>query len=289
MNPNQITETKKIRGAFLKNIAFVTIVFGLSLLGAKLAPATLLYATSSSDSKIYQVDTLTGAPVSAYFTALQSPDSLMFDSMGNVIYTALSAGNVRSYNPNTAADSMISSGLSGPADVSLEPGGLTMLVSEFSGGKIDRINLTHSGSYPTTPSANGTNPEGIAYDAAGHLFANLGVRGSFGSVAEVRGKNQPGYRRDIRHKQSTFPVWTDWPTTPLTHMLYAASLYGYGNTGLAGTVYQIDPNNLNNVVDLGATHSVEHQVRGWYHLGRPRTRLRRFCAVLPAWRRWLHV
>ena len=64
----------------------------------------------------------------------------MFDSMGNVIYTALSAGEVRSYNPNTTADSFIAGGFNKPADVALEPGLTTMLVSEFGGGKIDRIN-----------------------------------------------------------------------------------------------------------------------------------------------------
>ena len=66
----------------------------------------------------------------------------MFDSSQNVIYTRIITGQVRLYNPTTLTDSLIASGFNGPADMALEPGGNSMLVSEFHGGNIDRINLT---------------------------------------------------------------------------------------------------------------------------------------------------
>ncbi|MBA3960470.1 MAG: hypothetical protein H0X40_01015 [Chthoniobacterales bacterium] len=182
--------------------------------------------------------------------ALQSPDSLMFDAMGNVVYTAINAGTVHSYNPNTLVDSVISSGLSSPADVALEPGGNTMLVSEFNGGKIDRIDLT-THVRTTLYSAPGTNPEGTAFDGAGNLFANLGVRGSPGSSGKYVAKINP-LTGAILGQTINLPGLDGLTYDSYSHMLFAASLYNV--TGTTGTVYQIDPNNLNNVVDLGQTH-----------------------------------
>ena len=190
----------------------------------------------------------------------------MFDSMGNVIYTALSAGEVRSHNPNTTADSLIASlgSSSLPADVALEPGLTTMLVSEFGGGKIDRIDLVNP-LHPVVqlwPPANGAgsgNPEGLAYDNAGHLFANLGVRG----VSTDPPKKYVAQINPVTGailQQSPCPPGGGPPCLPsldgltydsFTHMLYAASTFGK-------TVFQINPINLS-VVDLGQTYGWNSQ------------------------------
>ena len=225
-----------------RKAALTVAALSLLLLGTERAPGTLLYATSSSDNKIYQVDTVTNA-VTPYFTAVQSPDSLMFDTLGNVIYTALSAGTVRSYNPNTLVDSLITGGLNGPADVALEPGGTTMLVSEFYGGNIDRIDLTND-ILTTLYSAPGTNPEGTAFDAFGNLFGNLGIRST--SAQKYVAQIDPTAGTILHQSPNLFSL--DGLTyDPFSHKLYAASIFG-------NTVYQVDPSNLSSVVDLGLAH-----------------------------------
>lgn len=245
MNNNKHIHTSGTLIFNFKKAAFATILLSLLLAGNRRASATVIYATSSSDDKIYQVNTVTNL-VSPYFTAQKPPDSLMFDSMGNVIYTEFNNGRVRSYNPNTLVDSPIKSGLSGPADVVLEPGGNTMLVSEFNAGRIDRIDLTtHALSVLVTPANAGPNPEGLAFDNVGNLFANLGLRNGTALtkfVAQI--DTLTGL---ILHQSPNLPSLDGLTYDPYSGMLFAASLYG--TTG--GTVYEIDPNNLSNVVDLG--------------------------------------
>ena len=131
MNKKQFTHVGELLISHFTSTAPALLALGLFLAGSTRTSATLLYATSSNDNVIYSDDSLIPNSRVMYFTALKSPDCLMFDTLGNVIYTALSAGEVRSYNPNTAVDSLISSGLNGPADMALEPGGQTMLVSEY--------------------------------------------------------------------------------------------------------------------------------------------------------------
>ncbi len=247
-----ITHIRKLIISVPRKAARMVAVVILFLCGTERAPATLLYATAG-DGHIYQVDTLANTAIS-YHIAPDSPDSLMFDTMGNVIYTAINVGLVRSYNPNTTFDSVIASGLNGPVDVALEPGGNTMLVSKFGGGGIDRINLVNP-AHPRTPlvlpADTGPNPEGIAFDSAGNLFANLGVRGAPGSSGKYVAKINP-ITGLILSQTKLLPGLDGLTYDSYSHMLYAASLYNTG--GVTGTVYQIDPTNLNNVVDLGQAH-----------------------------------
>jgi len=243
---SQTTRTREPLISLSRKAALTVAVLSLLLLGSQRAGATILYATSSSNNVIYQDNSLIPNSATPYFTALQSPDSLMFDTLGNVIYTALSAGTVRSYNPNTVVDSVITSGLSGPADVALEPGGNSMLVSEFNGGKIDRINLT-THLVTNLYSSSGTNPEGIAYDNAGNLFANLGVR-SGSALTKYLAKINP-VTGAILGQTANLSSLDGLTYDSYSHMLFAASIFG-PPSGPGGTVYQIDPNNLNNVVDI---------------------------------------
>ena len=245
-NKRQTTRKREPLISVSRKAALTVAVLGLLLFGSQRADATILYATSSSNNVIYQDNSLIPNSATPYFTALQSPDSLMFDTLGNVIYTALSAGTVRSYNPNTVVDSVITSGLSGPADVALEPGGNSMLVSEFNGGKIDRINLT-THLVTNLYSSSGTNPEGIAYDNAGNLFANLGVR-SGTALTKYLAKINP-VTGAILGQTANLSSLDGLTYDSYSHMLFAASIFG-PPSGPGGTVYQIDPNNLSNVVDI---------------------------------------
>ena len=114
MNKKQFTHIWESLISLFRNAAPALTALGLLLAGNERTSATILYATSSSPSAIYQDNSLVPLSNTLYFTPLKTPDSLMFDSMGNVIYTAISAGEVRSYNPNTTVDSLVASGLPGP-------------------------------------------------------------------------------------------------------------------------------------------------------------------------------
>ena len=125
-----------------------------------------------------------------------------------------------------------------------------MLVSEFNGGRIDRINLT-SPIHPLTqlwpPSTgNGSgNPEGLAYDNSGRLFANLGTRGQpTDPPAKFVAQIDP-VTGTILNQSPCPPCLSSLDGLtydPFTNMLYAASLFGQ-------TVYRLNPNNLSSPPD----------------------------------------
>lgn len=225
--------------AAYRNTAFAVMALCLISVGSERAPAAILYATSvpTTGGEIYQVDTVANT-VAPYLNTQYPTDSVMFDSAQNVIYTRIGTGEVRLYDPNSATDSLIANGFSGPADIVLEPGGNSMLVSEFYGGRIDRINLT-THAVSTLLSPVGSGPEGLAYDGT-RLFANLGVRstGAQKYVAEI----DPVTGAILA--QSPLLSSLDGLTyDPYSHHLFASSLYG-------NTVYELDPNNLSIVQDL---------------------------------------
>jgi hypothetical protein len=275
-NLQKVTVTKRERLISASRKGALTVaVLSLFLFRNERAGATLLYATASApDSHIYTDQSLIPSSQVPYFLAALSPDSLMFDTMGRILYTAISAGQVRIIDVNAnPQDSLIAPQpgnplLNHPADVLLEPGGHTMLVSEFGlillgGGKIDRIDLV-SPSHPITqlwPPSNGSgsgNPEGLAYDNVGRLFANLGLRGLNPTDPPAKYVAQLDPVTGAILHQSPCPPQGGSPCLSsldgltydsFTQKLYAASLYGK-------TVYQIDPNNLSSPVDL-------RQLYGW--------------------------
>jgi hypothetical protein len=135
-------------------------------------------------------------------------------------------------------DELLASGFNSPVDMTLEPGGGTMLVSELNGGKIDRIDLTaHQVSVLATP---GGNPEGLAYDCDGRLFANLGVRsdGATKYVAEL----DPVTGATLR--VSPMLNFLDG----LVYDTFSGKLYA--TTFFSNGLYAIDPDNLSNVTPL---------------------------------------
>jgi sugar lactone lactonase YvrE len=171
--------------------------------------------------------------VTPVFTTIGGPDSLIFDGNNNIIYTNLtSLHQVREYNTTTNTDSLIAGNFNDPADLVLEPGGQTILMSDFLSGQIFRINLTtHAVS---TLGTYGGNPQGTAYDSTGRLFANLGTRtgGATSFVAQlnpVTGAVLAVSANLVSLDGLTFD--------PFSGKLYGASLNGNG-------IYQIDPNTL---------------------------------------------
>jgi sugar lactone lactonase YvrE len=162
----------------------------------------------------------------------------MFDPAQRAIYTLHYAGEVRRYDPSSATDTGIASGLNFPADIALEPGGNTMLVSEIWAGKIDRINLTSFA--VTTLLTPGGNPEGLAYVGT-RLFANLGNRygGPTGKyVAEI-----DPVTGNVLATSPGLDSLDGLTYDSFSGRLYASSLYG-------NLVYSFDPNNLSNFSDV---------------------------------------
>jgi DNA-binding beta-propeller fold protein YncE len=179
---------------------------------------------------------LTTNQVTPVFNTVGTPDSLLFDASNNIVYTNLGTGQVRSYNPTTKIDSLLASGFNDPADLVLTPDKGSVLVSDFLGGTIAKVNLathqvTQLGNY-------GGNPQGTAFDAAGHLFAVLGTRsgGATSFVAQL----DPTTGAILN--QSPNEVQLDGMTyDPFSGKIYSPSLAGNG-------IYQFDPTTLSAVL-----------------------------------------
>lgn len=100
-------------------------------------------------------------------------DSLIFDTHGDIVYSVIGTNNLGLYNLNTHSNTIIASAGPGVADLALDPGGASFLVSNAFDGSIDRVNLTTH--VVSTLYNGGLRPDGLAFDGSGHLFAVLGL------------------------------------------------------------------------------------------------------------------
>jgi DNA-binding beta-propeller fold protein YncE len=212
-------------------IGFAVLVQLLSVT-AEATAGQILYATSLTGQQIVKVDTATNQVIPV-FNTVGEPDSLVFDTHGNIIYTSLNKGQVRLFNPSTQVDTLLGGGLAGPADLALTPSGDSVLVSEANGGKIFKIDLaTHKGSQL---GSYGGVPQGLAFDAVGHLFAVLGFRSAKADSFIAQLDPMTGAILN----QSTKEIALDGLTyDPFSKMLYSGSTEGSG-------IYQFDPASLN--------------------------------------------
>jgi len=151
-----------IRSAMLASIAILCI--------SPRSWSQSLYATSETKQELVEVNISTGV-VSVLYNVGSNPDSLIVDSLGGILYTVQKAGTVDRFDPSTGLNSVIASGFSYPRDLVLDPGGATLLVSNYNRGEIDRVNLATGA---VTPLLKGQHTvDGMAYDAQGDLFANV--------------------------------------------------------------------------------------------------------------------
>jgi sugar lactone lactonase YvrE len=191
----------------------------------------LLYATRLAGQQVVAVNTGNNS-VTPVFNTIGQAESLVFDTNGNIVYTNLLAGQVRSYNPNTLVDTLLASGFNQTADLALMPSGTSVLMSDYAGGTISKINLntqvvTQLGNY-------GGNPQGTAFDAAGDLFAVLGSRS--GSPTSFIAQLNPTTGAILQ--QSVGEIALDGLTfDPFSGKLYSPTSFGNG-------IYQFDPTTL---------------------------------------------
>jgi len=226
---------------FCQKMALSILALTLALVPIGKASAATLYATSIGGSQIDKVNTVANTETTFIHTP-SAADSIIFDASGNMLYTELYTGQIRRYNPTSLVDSAVTLpySLSNPADMALDPGGATMLVSEYAAGRIDRVNLTTGAITPLlTP---GGNPEGLAY-VGNKLFANIGYR--YGGVTGKEVVQIDPVTGAILAVSPGLDSLDGLTYDPYSGLLYASSLFG-------NKIYSIDPNNLNNVQDVTA-------------------------------------
>jgi sugar lactone lactonase YvrE len=111
-------------------------------------------------------------------------DSLFFDPSGRIVFSELDDGTVAAYNPNTHTTVDLATGLASPIDMALEPSLTSLLVSDSTSNSLGRVSL--AGGLIGTLHLGGR-PDGVTYDAAGHLFVNVsgGFQVNNSSVEEI--------------------------------------------------------------------------------------------------------
>jgi hypothetical protein len=173
------------------------------------------------------------------------PDSLLFDTKGNIVYTVFTrnagggagSGQVRSFNGTT--DSLIAGGFSPElVDIALDPSGASVLVSDrnITGGEIgniDRVNLTTG--VVTVLTAGVNTVDGIAYDTkTGGLFALLTPGGASGQRL-VQIDPTTGAITNTGDATSSFGFMDGLTYDPVSDKFYA---------GLGGCLQTFDPNSV---------------------------------------------
>ena len=195
----------------------------LALISTGGQAATVFGSIFTDPGKLVRIDT-TSHTVTPILTTGSDPDSLIFDTSGRLIYTVFGANQVRRFDPATSSDTLISGGFSGPLDLALEPGGQTVLVSNNTGVRIDRLNLSTG---VTTPFFTNGGGGGITYDTSGRLFAVIpGLLVQLDPVTAAVLQTTPGV---ITLDGLAFD--------PVTGSLYATD-------GEGGHIFRFNPNNL---------------------------------------------
>src|SRR5579862_877997 len=146
---------------FAKCALAIALVLTVSIPTAK--ADELIYWTDASKYHLNQFDLTTSTNVVLDTTpgsgATNIPDSLIFDSKGNIIYSVYAGsptGSLRLFSPGPpSSDTLISTGPGAGfsnqiVDLALDPGGATVLVSDRHLNSIDRVTLSTGASVVLT-------------------------------------------------------------------------------------------------------------------------------------------
>jgi hypothetical protein len=238
-------------GNFVRRVALAAVVAGVAST-ASAASIPILYGSANGTS-LFKFDLTTDTFTTILSTAFSpvSPDSLVVDSLGRIIYTSDSNGTVHRVNADGTGDVVLASGLVVPKDLVIEPDGLHALVSEAGDGgghHIARIELcavppcapvTRLGGGIGFNYAMADGPHGLAYVGT-RLFANVGDREGGSSDSRLAEINpitgaiiaiSPAAVPNLALDGLTFDFLFGIPA------LYATSVEN-------GLVYRFDPNAL---------------------------------------------
>jgi DNA-binding beta-propeller fold protein YncE len=212
----------------------IAAVAALTIGTARVARADqIVYWTNYGSQELMKTDVTTSTTTVLESTPASAgyPDSLIFDTAGNIIYSddTGTAGQVRSFNPNTTSDALIKGGLSSETvDLALDPGGTTVLVSDSSNNAVKRVTLA-GGATKTLASI--ATPSGIAYDTAnGHLFV-VTFDGAKSAIVQIN----PTTGLVINTSAYTSGIMDGLTYDPGSNLLYAA---------FGGCIQTFDPGTL---------------------------------------------
>ncbi len=170
-----------------KSIRAAMLTLGVALALSAVPPlsADTVYATAPSDlgGSIKIVDTATNTVTNLFTDPNRGPQDLIFNGPNDILYTTgfspLGLGTVSDYNLLTHSSSVLTTlavGITG-GFLALDPGGTSVLF-DTSGSDLKRLNLsTDAVTNVANYQVGNPRPRGLAYDAAGHLFALLGSTG----------------------------------------------------------------------------------------------------------------
>ena len=103
-----------------------------------------LFATSRDNHQLLQADIGTKRLAVLRMTA-DTPDSVVVTAQGRLIYDEPVVNELRCLDPTANTDTLLAgfdNGINSPQDLLLEPGGTSVLVSNFTGAALTRTNLT---------------------------------------------------------------------------------------------------------------------------------------------------
>jgi hypothetical protein len=153
-------------------VAVVCALLASLSIAATAAHATTLYASSFEGASLWKVDTVAQTAVQVWNTAPfgQQPDSLCFDSAGNILYSAhFPGGGVRSVNLGASTDTALATWVGHTTDIALEPSLTTVIAADYIDPNLRRVSLSGG----ATILATGHYFSGVAY-VGNRLFANAG-------------------------------------------------------------------------------------------------------------------
>jgi DNA-binding beta-propeller fold protein YncE len=150
------------------------------------APAwsQVLYATNEPGQQLAKLD-FGAMTVSILYNIAARPDSLVVNSLGQIIYSLGNTGTIDLYDPSTGSNTILASGFTHPRDLVFDPGQNSLLVANFGKGEIDRLNLITGTWTPLTKLLKTV--DGLAYDGQGNLFAVVNKHTQIAQIDPITG------------------------------------------------------------------------------------------------------
>jgi sugar lactone lactonase YvrE len=150
----------------------ISLVLWAATLSGSAQQVAQIYSTNEWQNSLQLINFQTGKVVNLYSTA-PKPDDLTINSAGQLIYSLPNSGTVDLYDPSTGINTILVSGIGGARDLTVEPGGNSLLISKYGDPaeiwRYSFITKTASVFFPKTKGISAF--DGTAYDAYGNLYA----------------------------------------------------------------------------------------------------------------------
>jgi len=153
----------------MKRLCLLAMTLVILWAGAGALWAQQLYITNEFRQQLQLLDLSSGQLTDLYNIGA-SPDDLILNALGQLIYSVPNAGVVNLYDPVAQTNTTLVTGVKFARDLVIEPGGNSMLIAIYAeGGQIARFNFL-TGATTVLRKKLGT-VDGLAYDPNGDLFA----------------------------------------------------------------------------------------------------------------------